>query len=135
MELNINSPSYYKDIHGIDDEIYWMCRDLHDYMLDKKYSDVVDIIGICPIIAHKEEVELGKWKEYKRCEAKAGFADVHLHTDYNTYINADMEKKKSLMIDNILRSVKVIANRAKLDYKTFESDVRLFCEEHEIQLV
>lgn len=29
MDLNINSPKYYKDIYGIDNEIYRLCQDMH----------------------------------------------------------------------------------------------------------
>ena len=50
-------------------------------------------------------------------------------------INSPSYYKNIHGIDNILRSVQVIAKRAKFDYKTFESDVRLFCEEHEFELI
>ena len=29
MDLNINSPKYYKDVYGIDNEIYRLCQDMH----------------------------------------------------------------------------------------------------------
>ena len=51
MEININSPAYYTNIYGVDDEIYRMCQDLAIYVEDKKYSDWIDTIGIVPIIA------------------------------------------------------------------------------------
>ena len=31
MELNINSPKYYKDVYGVDDEIYRLCQDIYIY--------------------------------------------------------------------------------------------------------
>lgn len=34
MELNINSPAYYNNIYGVDDDIYHMCRTLSSYIGD-----------------------------------------------------------------------------------------------------
>lgn len=31
MELNINSPKYYKEVYGIDDEIYRLCQEIYVY--------------------------------------------------------------------------------------------------------
>ena len=39
MDLNINSPAYYTSEYGVDDDIYWMCRELSYYVREKKYSD------------------------------------------------------------------------------------------------
>ena len=38
MDLNINSPSYYTQEYGVDDDIYWMCRELSNFVKEKKYS-------------------------------------------------------------------------------------------------
>ena len=54
MELNINSPKYYKDVYGVDDEIYRLCQDIYIYFKDKSYSEIINIIGLIPIIAPKE---------------------------------------------------------------------------------
>ena len=45
MDLNINSPAYYTKEYGVDDDIYWMCRELSNYVREKKYSDAINIIG------------------------------------------------------------------------------------------
>ena len=66
MNLYINSPSYYKNVYGVDDEIYWMCRDISDYVKNTEYSVIVDTIGISPIVAPREEIENGNWKEETR---------------------------------------------------------------------
>lgn len=82
MDLNINSPAYYTQIYGVDDEIYWMCRELYKAVKEKKYSDVINIIGIAPIIAPVSEIEKGHWKNHKKCEIEAGFASISLQMDY-----------------------------------------------------
>lgn len=134
MELNINSPSFYTDEYGVEDEIYWMCRELSVFVREKEYSDVIHIIGILPIIAPKSVIDKGLCKTHKKCEPKAGFASICLQMDYEEYVNADISTKKKLMIDNILASVKSVSKRGKLNYSLFEEDVLKFCENQNIIL-
>lgn len=56
MELNINSPVYFKDHYGIDDEVYKFCQRAYLFFKDKKYSNTLQIIGIVPIVAPQEIV-------------------------------------------------------------------------------
>lgn len=132
MDLNINSPAYYTRILGVDDEVYWMCRELAKYIKDKEYSPFIHIIGIVPIIAPTEELEKGLFKEEKKCEVKAGFASVSLQMDYIQYTEATTLQKKQLIIENILNSVKAISRRGKIDYSLFERDVKMFVQEYHI---
>lgn len=134
MELNINSPTYYKNIFGVDDDIYRMCRELSIFMKDKNYSDIISSVGVCPIVAPQQELDKGLWKETKKCELKYGFASVSLQIDYDAYVNADINQKKQLMIDNILKSVKAISKKGKIDYKQFEEDVKQYCITHLIEI-
>lgn len=134
MELNINSPAYYKNIFGVDDDIYRMCRELSIFMKDKNYSDIISSVGVCPIVAPQQELDKGLWKETKKCELKYGFASVSLQIDYDAYVNADINQKKQLMIDNILKSVKAISKKGKIDYKQFEEDVKQYCITHLIEI-
>ena len=134
MELNINSPAYYKELYGIDSEIYSLCQSLYQYFKEKKYSDLIDTIGIIPIIAPKELIEKGEYKEKKRCFVSYGFADVILFIDYETYVNADMDEKKSLIVKNVLASVKSIKSKGKINYDSFKKDMEIFCKENEIMI-
>lgn len=132
MELNINSPKYYKDIYGIDDEIYRLCQDMYIYFKDKSYSEVINRIGIIPIIAPKELLENGKYKEVKYCSVAYGFADVNLFIDYETYVEVSMDVKKSLIVKNIVDSVKAIKTKGKIDFNHFKEDMMNFCEASDI---
>lgn len=134
MELNINSPAYYKEMYGIDSEVYSLCQSLYQYFKEKKYSDLIDTIGIIPIIAPKELIEKGEYKEVKYCSVSYGFADVNLFVDYKMYVDADMEGKKSLIIKNVLASVKSIKTKGKIDYDAFEKDMWIFCKENKIMI-
>ena len=134
MELNINSPMYYKEIYGIDSEIYSLCQELHQYFKNKKYSEFIDIIGIVPIIAPQELIKQGKYKEVKYCSVSYGFADVNLFIDYGIYVDADIEKKKSIIVKNVLDSVKAIKTKGKIDYEEFKKDVNIFCEQNDIRI-
>ena len=59
MELNINSPAYFSDQYGVDDEVYRYCRSLYAFFKDKEYSKTLSVIGITPVIAPKELYEQG----------------------------------------------------------------------------
>lgn len=74
------------------------------------------------------------WKESKYVSLKCGFASVCLQIDYKEYVEADINKKKILIIDNILKSIKTIKSKAKIDYRMFEDDIRLFCINNHIVL-
>lgn len=128
MVLNINSPAYYTNIYGIDDEVYWMCRELSDFVKEKKYSNIIDIVGIVPIIAPKDDIDKGLWKEVKKCDLKFRVATVSLQISFDDYIQSDIEKKKSLIIDNIIKSVKVISKKGEFDLNDFKKDIISFCE-------
>lgn len=134
MDLNINSPSYYTQEHGVEDDIYWMCRDLSAYVKEKKYSDAINIIGIVPIIAPESVLEKGLCKAHKKCEPQYGFASVSLQIDYEEYVKADTANKKRLIIDNILKSVKSVSKKGKINYSLFEEDVREFCDNNDIMI-
>lgn len=134
MELNINSPAYFTNQYGVIDEIYAMCREIRYWVKDKNYSPIVDIVGIVPIVAPKEIIEQSLWKERKECEVKAGFASVSLRIDYEAFLNANIEEKKKLMVNNILASVKAIHSRAKIDYIRFHEDILQYCKQAGIEL-
>ena len=128
MELNINSPKYYKEVYGIDDEIYRLCQDMHIYFKNKSYSETINIIGIIPIIAPKELLENGKYKEVKHCSVAYGFADVNLFIDYEKYVGASLDEKKVLIVKNVVDSVKAIKTKGKIDFNHFKEDMIRFCE-------
>lgn len=135
MELNINSPKYYKDVNGIDGDIYTLCQDLYIYYKDKSYSDIINIIGIIPIIAPKEMLATGKYKEVKHCSAAYGFADVNLFVEYEKYVEATIDEKKSLIVKNVVDSIRTIKAKGKIDFKLFEADMITFCKENDIKYI
>lgn len=135
MELNINSPAYYKNIFGVDDDVYQMCGMLSSYMKNKNYSEVITSVGVCPIVAPQQELDKGLWKETKKCELKYGFASVGLQIDYEKYVEATMDEKKSLIVKNVVDSIKAIKTKGNMDFKLFESDIIKFCDENNINYI
>ena len=134
MEININSPIYYKDIYGIDNEIAQLCQKIHIFFKEKKYSELINIVGIVPIIVPSEFINQRKYKEKKFCSTTYGFADVQLFTDYNLYVNGSIEQKKIYIVTNVLRSINAIKGKGKIDYKRFESDMMEFCNINNIDI-
>ena len=44
MELNINSPAYFTNHYGVDDEVYRYCQNLHNYFKTKTPATRFDAI-------------------------------------------------------------------------------------------
>lgn len=134
MDININSPKYYKDVYGIEDDIYRLCQDIFMFFKNKSYSEVINIVGIIPIIAPKQLLDNGTYKEVKMCSVKYGFADVNLFIDIEEYADSSMDKKKQLIIENVLKSIKAIKGKGKIKYDDFEHDMFVFCKERGIDI-
>ena len=109
MELNINSPSYFTIQYGVIDEIYSMCRGISKHVENKQYSDLVDIVGITPIIAPKDIIEQNLFKQEKKNDIKYVIASVSLWIDYDEYLKADITDKQIMIVKNKLASIKTIS--------------------------
>ena len=126
MNLFINSPSYYTQENGVIDDIYQLCRMISFNIDITSYTDVLDTIGITPIIAPTQIIESKKWKEERRISLPYRMASISLFSDYDSFIKADMMSKKMMIIENILKSLYVIKKRleGKFDYKQIENDIK-----------
>lgn len=123
MELNINSPSYYKDYYGIDDEVYRFCQRAYTFFKDKKYSNTLQIIGIVPIVAPQEIYDSGKYKEEIKFLNKKSLASIIIKIDFNNYHNASSTEKINLTKEMILKAVKLIKRKVDFDYDKFKEDL------------
>lgn len=128
MELNINSPAYFNEHYGIDDDVYRFCRNLYKYFLDKKYSETVEIVGIIPVAAPQELYDKGMWKEHVRFLCGKTCASITTHMNFNDYYNADSQQKIDMTKDMILKSIKKIKTRGKFDYESFANDLESYVE-------
>lgn len=126
MSLYINSPANYARFHGIDEDIYKMCRTISKGIDIKKYTSELDSIGITPIIAPKEQLLNGKWQELKQVSLKYRFADISMQIDYERYISSDLSQRKLLIIDNIMSSLMVVKRKIKdsFNYEQLKRDIK-----------
>ena len=90
MELNINSPAYFTNHYGVDDEVYRYCQNLHNYFKTKEYSETLTIIGITPIVAPKEVYNQGLWKEKVQIVSLGTCAMIDVRMDFESYYNANI---------------------------------------------
>lgn len=116
VSLNINSPAYYTSVYGVVDEIYRMCNDITRTIDISKYTNSFDHIGITPIVAPIEEINMGKWKEVKKVLANSKLAIISLHIDYDLYCNADVNGKRNLILQNIFSSLLIVGKKTKNDF-------------------
>lgn len=125
MSLFINSPSHYTEEFGVDDEIYKMCSLIIHNIQVSSYTDVLDTIGITPMIAPISILESCDWKEIKYISLNYRMADISLISNYEEYCSGNIEVKKKLIIENILESLKVIKKRlkGKFNYEQMVQDI------------
>ncbi len=121
MELNINSPVYFKDHYGIDDEVYKFCQRAYLFFKDKKYSNTLQIIGIVPIVAPQEIVG-ENYKEKVKFLCNKSVASIEIKMDFDDYYNADSIKRIELTKEMILTAVKHIITKVDFDYNRFKED-------------
>ena len=119
MILNINSPAYYTQKFGINDELYSLSKQISNSVQKKQYSDVINTIGIVPIIAPQELLDEGLWKEKVHVSKPYQFADVQLRINYDEFINANNEEKRELFIKNIIDSIRAVGKKVR---KTFQAE-------------
>lgn len=60
MNLNINSPAYFTQQNGVDDDVYRYFQKCYEYFKDKEYSEVLKTIGICSVAAPDELYQQGE---------------------------------------------------------------------------
>lgn len=123
MELNINSPAYFADHYGIDDEVYKYCQQLHDFFRTREYSESMNIIGITPVIAPKEIYDQGMWKEKVWVVGLGSCAIIDIRVDFDNYYNADSNGKIELIQQMIIRAVRKIKSKGKFDWEKFRDDL------------
>ena len=125
MNLFINSPSYYTEENGVVDDIYQMCRAISLNIDVTLYTDALDTIGITPIIAPTQIIENEKWEEVKRISLTYRMASISLISDYDSFHNADIMLKKRIILENILKSIRVVKTKLKdkFDYDRIERDI------------
>ena len=122
MELNVNSPAYYKNHFGTDDMVYDFFQKAYLYFLDKEYSDTLHIIGITPIVVPNEKCNDDLWKEFIQLVNDKQCAIISLQIDYEEYSSADSKKKIFLTKELILKGIKKIKSKVNFDYESFEKD-------------
>lgn len=122
MELNINSPVYFKDHYGIGDEVYKFCQRAYLFFKDKKYSNTLQIIGIVPIVAPQEIVG-ENYKEKVKFLCNKSVASIEIKMDFDDYYNADSIKRIKLTKEMILTAVKHIITKVDFDYDRFKEDL------------
>lgn len=122
MELNINSPAYFKEHYGIDNEVYRFCQKAYLFFKDKEYSDTLHIIGIMPIAAPQEVYDSGAFKEYIQLRGNKTCATIAIRMNFENYYKADSFGKVEQTKEMILSAVKRIISKGKFDFDKFKED-------------
>lgn len=122
MDLNINSPAFFTEHYGVDDEVYRFCQKAYLFFKDKEYSDTLHIIGIMPVVAPQEAYDSGKWREKAEFLCNKSVAGIVIRMNFENYYNADSVKKVEQIKEMILTAVKRVKSKGKFDYEKFKED-------------
>lgn len=125
MDLNMNSPAYFSEHYGVDDDVYRFCQRAYLFFLDKEYSSTLHTIGITPAAAPQEVYDSGLWKESVRLLGGKECAIITIRMNFNQYYEADSSEKILQIRETILKAVKKIKSRVPFDYTQFEQDLYL----------
>ena len=88
------------------------------YLEDKNnYGKEFRQIAIIPSCMNDEFWNAVGWKERKQLWRKKGEADIRLKMDYNRFINETPKNKRLMFIDTIIKSIQVVQERSKGDFK------------------
>lgn len=117
MELNINSPAYFTNHYGVDDEVYRYCQNLHNYFKTKEYSETLTIIGITPIVAPKEVYNQGLWKEKVQIVSLGTCAMIDVRMDFESYYNADSDGKIQLIEEMLIKAAFCRVQRTPMRFR------------------
>ena len=122
MNLFINSPAYFTQEQGVIDEIYKFCTFISRNIDISLYTDCIDTIGITPIIA---PISSG-FTETRLISLTYRMASISLFSDYKSFCEADITKKKEIILDNILKSLYLIERKLKreFNYEQLEKDIK-----------
>lgn len=123
MELNINSPAYFTNYYGVDDEVYSYCQNLHNFFKTKEYSETLTIIGITPIVAPKEIYNQGLWKEKVQIISLGTCAIIDIRMDFESYYNADSKEKIELIKQMLIKAIKKVKSKGKFNWERFREDL------------
>lgn len=134
MKIELYDPAYYSNIFGIEKEIRIFLDDISEYYNNKNYSECIEKYYICSVVAPKNVLENGLWPNEVNCDLKYHHCDAFNQIDYDTYVNASLEERKSLLVKNILVCMKLLEKKAKLDYLAFEKDMLDFCRKNNINI-
>ena len=123
MELNINSPAYFKEHYGVDDEVYKNKQKAYVFFKDKEYSDTLHNIGTIPVVAPQEIFDSGKWKENIKFLCNKSIVSITIRMNFENYYKADSLGKVEQTKEMILTAVKRIKSKGNFNYDKFKNDL------------
>lgn len=125
MNLFINSPAYYTNRYGVIDEVYTFCNYISKNIDITCYTKCLDTIGVVPMIAPTDELSRIGWKNRTYISLTYRMADISVSSNFEMYHLGDIKLKKDIILDNILRSMKIIEKKLgkKFNYELLEQDI------------
>ena len=80
-------------------------------------TEFEDVAVIVTCISKEWLANMDNYKERKLIKRKAKEADIRLHMEYERFISVDHETQRLIYIDTIVKSIHVVQERSKGDFK------------------
>lgn len=121
----INPPAYYWQCHGEIKEINDMLSRLSKKIDLFNYTFDIRCISITPIIAPDDAIQSPEFYEKTLICMDRGIANISLYSSYYDFCHGDLQKKKEIIVENIIASVKLVKNKTVeyFDFEKFERDI------------
>ncbi len=133
----INPPAYYEKAHGEIPEINRMLLTLSKKIDLFTYTFSMSCISISPIIVPGEMRNNGIYSEKALICLEKGLASISLFCDYDEFYHGDLEKKKQIIVENVLASLKIVKNKTTeyFDFEKIKEDIIRFSNSSFVSVV
>jgi hypothetical protein len=121
--VRLGYSGYIKAVYGENEKIEKFCRLIKEKFKNKRYSERVTYIPISAIILPEERKLKGEGYEHMDYKKTLKMCWVCTSIDYETFIDADDEEKIMLLSVCMIRSMKRIYKKTKVDWKKFQDDL------------
>lgn len=111
MNFFVNSPAYFTKEHGVINAVYQYQCYLSRHVNIQNYTQLLDSIGISPIIAPFDLYASNSWTETDYVSKKYRLATISLRMNYEVFISASTDDKIKMLSDNIISSLRCVKKK------------------------
>lgn len=118
MKIEIPSPRNFENYHGSSAAVRAFLDDVEQSVGEACDGCAINTLRISLLIAHPDDIAIGKFAEYMRFDWKLGYAAVGVQGDYNRYLEGDDREKIAVIGQMLPNAYLRIAGRRKSKFNS-----------------